>query len=304
MARKKTHEEFVEKMKSMYPNIKIKTRYTTSNNKISCECCIDGYEWYSSPNQLLKGYGCPICDNRRFRYTTKTLQQKLDKCNKEIDIIGEFKNVNILVECKCRICGHKWNVKPNDLLNGSGCPRCSKCERYSTNTFKEVMDTKNNLIEIMGEYINAFTKIKCKCKVCNHIFYSRPNNLVSGYGCPNCSKSKGETKIERFLLKHNIHFVTQYKSIDLKGVNGGQLSYDFYLPKYNTFIEYQGEFHDGTASIQTDKDLKIQQEHDKRKREYAKEHNIDLLEIWYWDFNNIPNILQEKLHINNNEKSA
>ena len=32
--------------------------------------------------------------------------------------------------------------------------------------------------------------------------------------------------------------------------------------------------------------------------------NIILLEIWYWDFNNIEQILNEKLHINNTEKSA
>ena len=31
--------------------------------------------------------------------------------------------------------------------------------------------------------------------------------------------------------------------------------------------------------------------HDKRKQQYAKDHMIDLLEIWYYDYNNIENIL-------------
>ena len=30
-------------------------------------------------------------------------------------------------------------------------------------------------------------------------------------------------------------------------------------------------------------------------RKYAKQHNIDLLEIWYWDFDNIEKILQDKI---------
>ena len=38
-------------------------------------------------------------------------------------------------------------------------------------------------------------------------------------------------------------------------------------------IEYQGEFHDGTANIQTEEDFKIQSEHDRRKAEYARENN-------------------------------
>jgi hypothetical protein len=43
------------------------------------------------------------------------------------------------------------------------------------------------------------------------------------------------------------------------------------------------------------KDFKTQQEHDKRKRKYAKDNKIDLLEIWYWDFDNIENILDNNL---------
>ena len=41
--------------------------------------------------------------------------------------------------------------------------------------------------------------------------------------------------------------------------------------------------------------FKKQQEHDKRKREYAKNHEIKLLEIWYYDFDNIKEILEEHI---------
>lgn len=39
----------------------------------------------------------------------------------------------------------------------------------------------------------------------------------------------------------------------------------------------------------------IQQEHDKRKRDYAQNHDIKLMEIWYYDFDNIENILIDNL---------
>lgn len=35
--------------------------------------------------------------------------------------------------------------------------------------------------------------------------------------------------------------------------------------------------------------------HDTIKRTYLKDHNIKLLEIWYWDFNNIEEILKSRL---------
>ena len=72
--------------------------------------------------------------------------------------------------------------------------------------------------------------------------------------------------------------------------------------KYNLLIEYQGEFHDGTAWQQTEIDFLRQQEHDKRKKNYAKKNNIGLLEIWYWDYDNIEQILNEVL--NNLENSV
>ena len=77
------------------------------------------------------------------------------------------------------------------------------------------------------------------------------------------------------------------------------LSYDFYLPKYNLLIEYQGNYHDGTVNkeVQSDEKFNRQQEHDKRKREYAKKNNIKLLEIWYWDFDNIEGILKRELNL-------
>ena len=81
------------------------------------------------------------------------------------------------------------------------------------------------------------------------------------------------------------------------GVRGGVLSYDFYIEEINTLIEYQGEFHVGVPKIQSEKKLKIQMEHDRRKREYAKKNKIKLIEIWYYDFDRIETILKEKLNI-------
>ena len=44
--------------------------------------------------------------------------------------------------------------------------------------------------------------------------------------------------------------------------------------------------------------------HDEIQKAYAKDNNIDLLEIWYYDYDNIEQILNEKLHIDNKKKSA
>ena len=102
--------------------------------------------------------------------------------------------------------------------------------------------------------------------------------------------------IAAHLKEMNITFIPQYRFKGLVGVGGALLSYDFYLPDLGILIEYQGEYHDGSVAWQTDEQLSRQREHDNRKRKFAHDNGYQFLEIWYWEYLNIQQILQEKIH--------
>lgn len=161
-----------------------------------------------------------------------------------------------------------------------------------------------------------------RCLECNHNWKTRiADRSGNGRGCPKCSASNGEKKIkeifniynfikilqeEYFNLNNldkinNIYYIWQKEFDGLIGLGNGLLSYDFYLPQYNLLIEYQGEQHEKYIKgfHKSKKDFEKQVEHDRRKKEYAKINNINLLEIWYWDYNNIECILNE--YLNNNK---
>ena len=55
-------------------------------------------------------------------------------------------------------------------------------------------------------------------------------------------KSSHPTK-KAICINNNYKFNSQKTYDDLRGVNNGKLSYDFYLNDYNTCIEYNGEQH-------------------------------------------------------------
>jgi hypothetical protein len=68
---KKTHEQFEKEVHTKNSNIKIIGQYTSSKEKISCECLICGHKWYTLPAQLLHRLtsdhnGCPECQKRKF----------------------------------------------------------------------------------------------------------------------------------------------------------------------------------------------------------------------------------------------
>jgi very-short-patch-repair endonuclease len=103
-----------------------------------------------------------------------------------------------------------------------------------------------------------------------------------------------------------LKFEHQKRFDGLIGTGGKRLSYDFYVEDYNLLIEYQGEQHDhpvvfsNTTLDDAHKNFETQCEHDKRKREYARDNGFGLLEIWYYDFDNVESILSN--YIINNTK--
>lgn len=137
-------------------------------------------------------------------------------------------------------------------------------------------------------------KVWWKCKLCSHSWIATVDSRHTS-SCPACSFSKGEREIKTWLDYNNIKYESQKMFSQLVGTGGRQLSYDFYLPNENLLIEYQGQFHDGNGNYYIKQNLEKQTEHDKRKRNYAINNKIDILEIWYWDFENISDILNAKI---------
>ena len=61
--------------------------------------------------------------------------------------------------------------------------------RKTQDEFVSEINKINPDIEVLGEYVNAFTKIKCRCKLCGAIFDIVPANIVhrNNISCPTCS---------------------------------------------------------------------------------------------------------------------
>ena len=73
---------------------------------------------------------------------------------------------------------------------------------------------------------------------------------------------------------------------------------DFYIQESNVIIEYNGIQHYEPIGRFGGKESFIQQqERDMALRQYCKEHGIRLIEIPYWDYDNIETILKKELKI-------
>ena len=108
-------------------NEKIKDRgieliddYINSKKK-SLFRCANNHTWETRPDDVLRGHGCPICSGKLL-LTKKIVNEKIK--DRGIELIDEYINSGTPVLFRCAN-NHTWETRPNDVLQGKGCPSCS-----------------------------------------------------------------------------------------------------------------------------------------------------------------------------------
>lgn len=300
MPKKKTHEEFVKDVKNKNPKIKIVGQYTTVRDRVECECIVCGTKWSPIASSLMTGYGCPHCGNiKKANSQRKTHEQFMSEVLRvfpQIEILSKYMSARKPIEYRCTIHDYYGKTNPSNLLRGIGCPVCAGKKMSESIFTQKIYDIHKDSIVVKTPYRTVNDYYDCFCNKCGNNWKLLGEHLLRGSGCPICNTSKGENRIANWLSENNIDFRSHKTFSGLFGVGGKNLSYDFYLPKNKVLIEYQGQQHEEPVACFGGEDrFQIQQEHDSRKRQFAKDNDIDLLEIWYYDFDNVETILQNKL---------
>ncbi len=218
----------------------------------------------------------------------------------------KYNGYDSIIKIKCKKHGI-FEQEVSNHLQGKGCEKC-KYDKLS-NCF---IGNKEDFIEkskkfhgdrydySLVNYINNREKVKIICKKHGE-FLQKPNNHLDGkQGCPKCKNSIGETKVENWLKTNNFEYIPQKRFKDC--IDKRSLVFDFYIPKNNICIEFDGiqhfkplnHFGKKKFSIKQSIDLfKDRKRKDCIKDKYCIENDINLIRISYKD--KIEERLEEEL---------
>ncbi len=129
---------------------------------------------------------CKKTSTSSTRKTTEQFQNELGRINPEVVLIEQFITNSTKTGFRCKRCGYEWRTKPVCLLQGSGCPRCAGNQKKSTDQIAKELEQCNPNIALVGNYVNARTKVKVQCKICGHEWETLVGALHRGRGCPKC----------------------------------------------------------------------------------------------------------------------
>lgn len=121
----------------------------------------------------------------------------------DVEVVGVYVNARTKVACRCRVCGHAWDAVPNHLLRGAGCPACAGTAPVDPSDFAARVAAAAPTVELLEGYVNARTRVRCRCRVCGCEWEPYPKGLLQGNACPECGKRASAERLGRMRVQRD-----------------------------------------------------------------------------------------------------
>lgn len=261
--------------------------------------------------RYIKYLHCIKCNTHGRQLSDKEFRDKANRLRGDrYTVVSSYLRWNVPVEVYCKKCGNYFPSIPNNFLRGSGCPECKRKSLSIQHTTpyeeaEDIVESKSNgdYKIIKDSYKGTNSLATFYHYSCNRTFPAKPNNFICNDSrCPLCylegKQSKGESYIQKFLDDNDIKYIYPKSFSDLKCHY--PLRYDFYIPKFNLLIEFQGQQHYYPVNIFGGKEhFEIQKEHDYMKYKYANDNGYNLLLVPYMvdSYEKIKNFINSYFHV-------
>lgn len=182
-----------------------------SGHLVWWKCSKCGNEFEMTVDHVTNGSGCPICAKQKqintYRKNVVDKRGHLDdekllldwdyEKNSGINPSNLPKHSTLKVHWKCHKCGHEWEAKISNRVNGRGCPKCAGMllfpgfndlkTKNPHNILEEWDYSKNIGIKPEELHYHSTKKVWWKCKVCGYEYLAPVQRRANGSGCRKCA---------------------------------------------------------------------------------------------------------------------
>ncbi len=194
-----TTEGFKEKISTINSSIIVLGEYKNNRTKIKCKCATCSFEWDANPSNLLSGHGCPRCGDVLTKTNEQFIQEAQKGINPNVELLGKYVTAKTPIKCRCKVCGYEYETLPANIIKGFGCAKCAGSAKKTKDEFETQLAMIDPTVIVLDEYINHFTKLRCRCTRCGNEWLSTPANLLAGHGCQRCSRAS-TSFMEQYVL--------------------------------------------------------------------------------------------------------
>ena len=120
------------------------------------------------------------------KLTNEEFLERIDRKNCKYKPLDEYKGSNVKIRFMCNKHG-EFLARPNDILNGQGCPKCGGTQKLTNEEFIANANIVHNSFFSYDKciYVNSNEKVTITCPI-HGDFEQKPNNHLNGQGCLKC----------------------------------------------------------------------------------------------------------------------
>ena len=235
--------------------------YVNAHAKLKWECSL-GHIWEANANNVQNGTWCPTCSRKNRKKTPRVLSVNTIQKN-ETRLLAIFSRMQEIArerggEClsssvsrstvklswKCAL-GHQWDATPNNIANGTWCPRCA----IATNSRRQqrtIVDLKTYATAMGGQclsdtLLSPTAKVRWKCNL-GHEWGATPQSVIGAKNwCPRCGKDQNDKRLDEMRPAK----LDALKKIAIE--RGGECLSDTYLKQHSHLNWRCGNGHEWSA---------------------------------------------------------
>jgi len=140
------------------------------------------------------------------KLTKETINERI--ASRGFILIGDYINASTKTAFQCAL-GHIWIAKYLNIHGGKG---CSQCYTLNNKLSKEIVNQRisDRELKLLDEYVDTTHKSRFRCSN-DHEWIAKISTVLSGHGCPRCSKNKLSKEIVNERIKHReIELIDDY----------------------------------------------------------------------------------------------
>ena len=295
--------DFVKQQFTAHGCTLLEKEYVNANTPIRyiCSC---GHESKITYGNFSVGKRCMRCRGQKSAAAFKLSHIDVDAyfTKNNCQLLDVYVNNRTPMRYVC-CCGRKARISFDNFQKGKRCRRCGVQKRTGLSKFTHEEVAKyfsDHGCKLLDHYTNTRTLVNYIC-ACGHESQTTYNRFKLGKRCKHCRQSIGEQMIEHHLKSAGCKFTREYKHPTCKNMRS--LSFDFAVETSQglMLIEYQGRQHYEPVNFGSKKydylhEFRETQKRDNVKRKWCQHNCIQLLEIPYYEFKNIEQILGKFIH--------
>ena len=232
-------------------------KYQNSKVKIKFKHRKCGNIFSMTPNSFFNGHRCPKCALKQVHFNNRKTDAEFKAevkalVGNEYAVMGKYSTRDSKIRFKHQKCGNTFEMRPNNFLNGSRCPKCI----YKRSALKHNKMFKAQFYKVagqdyilVGDYKDSRQRIIVLHVKCGCLYKVFPENFLHGRKCPYCasikrsslktSESQFKTKVQK-IGNGNFVPLQEYKGAMSKILMLHQICGHAYYVTPNNFFNGKG----------------------------------------------------------------